>query len=606
MVGINGGSDSGSVKQAKRRYARLVSRRSFLGGGLAAIGATAAVAIPVGCQGHLYRGTTVLQFDLGGKSVAAAEHELRKRLAGFEQKAVTFRHATTGKTWTASLTDLGYRIDYAGTLAAAFQHGRDEGVTGRYITWFNGGSERQAFPLIFDRDEEKLTSYLSTIAAGIAEPAVDAKLVQTGSELEVQPDVSGQKLDIASVRAAVDASIHEAQTGTIELTMAPVQAGITAESLSAVRQAAASLLEGPVTIVSGDTSWAIEPDTLATALVIPEISSKDAPSLDPAKLTDVFTEIASSLAVQPVNAVVGWDNGPYAIKKGEYGQQVDPADLAAAVTEAATREDRVAQVPVTTIAPDVRSDNLSTLGLTELIAAGDSSFAGSSEDRIINVQVAAQHISATLIPPGTQFSFNDSLGPISVDNGYVEGKIIQGDWYASDLGGGVCQVSTTVYRAALRAGMTFDKWHPHSFRVSFYELDGWPMGIDAAIYQPNTPDEWELDLKFTNTSNTWMLLQMVEDGGHVAAQLYGTSLGYDVEISTPEVSAPIAPPEPQQRETDKLPAGQKQELQTSAPGYNVSLTRTFSKNGKAVDQDTFVSNYQPQPEIWEVGTGARN
>lgn len=606
MVGINGGSDSGSIKQAKRRYARLVSRRSFLGGGLAAIGATVAIAIPAGCQGRFYRGTTVLQFDLGGKSQAAAEQELRQQLAGFEQKAVTFRHPTTGKTWTASLTDLGYRIDYTGTLAAAFRHGRNEGVTGRYLTWFDGENQRQLFSLVLDLNDETLTSYLSTIGADIAEPAVDAKLIQNGSELEIQPDVSGQKLDILSVRAAVDASVQEAQAGTVALTMTPVPARITVKSLSAVRQSAATLLEGPVTIVSGDASWAIEPDTLATALVIPEPTSPRAPSLDPAKLTDGVTEIAGSLAVRPVNAVVGWDNGLYAIKKETYGQRVEPDALAAAVAEAATREDRVAQVPVTPIAPDVRSDNLSTLGITELIAAGDSSFAGSSDDRITNVRVAAEHISATLIPPSTQFSFNDSLGPISVENGYVEGKIIQGDWYASDLGGGVCQVSTTVYRSALRAGLTFDEWHPHSFRVSFYELDGWPMGIDAAIYQPNTPDEWELDLKFTNSSKTWMLLQMVEDGGHVAAQLYGASLGYDVDISTPEVGDPIAPPVPQGRETDKLPAGETQALQTSAPGYNVSLTRTFSKNGEVVDQDTFVSRYQPQPEIWNIGVGSRD
>ncbi|MGI8482651.1 MAG: VanW family protein [Thermomicrobiales bacterium] len=606
MFGINRGNGGEPINQAKRRYARLVSRRSFLGGGLAAIGATAAIAIPAGCQGQLYRGTAVLQFDLGGKSMAAADHELRQQLARFEQEAVTFRQADGPKTWTASLGDLGYRIDYAATLAAAFQHGRDSGLSGRYLTWFDGGNHRQVFPLVFVRNDETLPSYLSAIDAEVAEPAVDAKLVQTGSEIEVQPDVSGQKLDIASVRTAVDASVHEAHGGTVVLTMAPVLAGITTDSLSQVRQAAASLLEGPVMIVAGDTSWAIEPDTLAAALVIPETSSKVAPSLDPTKLTDVVTETADSLAVRPINAVVGWDNGPYAIKKGEYGRRVEPAALAIAVAEAATREDRVAQVPVIDIAPDVRSDNLSTLGLTELIATGDSSFAGSSEDRIVNVQVAAQHISATLIPPGTQFSFNDSLGPISVDNGYVDGKIIKGDWYASDLGGGVCQVSTTVYRAALRAGMVFDEWHPHSFRVSFYELDGWPMGIDAAIYQPNTPDEWELDLKFTNTSDTWMLLQMVEDRGHVAAQLYGTSLGYDVELSTPEVSEPIAPPEPQERKTDALPAGQTQALQTSAPGYNVSLTRTFSKDGKVVDQDTFVSHYQPQPEIWSIGTGSHS
>ena len=589
----------GYAKQTKRRYARLVSRRSFFGAGVAAIGATAAIGIPAGCQGQFYPGTTVLQLDLSGKTQEAAERLLRQHLAPFEQRAIAFEH--DGKRWNASLTDLGFAVDYKATLLGAFQRGRDDGLLGRYATWFDGGNSREVFPVHFTENAATLDSYLATLDKDVAVPATNAALVQDGATLSVTEDVAGSRLDIGRLRPTVVSTVRAARPDTLDLPMTPVPARITAKKLSTVRDAAAALLEGPVTIVAGDASWAIEPETLANALVIPDDTVSASPSLDPALLTDAVTEIAGSLYVSPINAVVGWNNGPYAIEKGQYGRWVDAKELAKAVAEAATREDRTAQVPLTPIAPDVHSDNLDTLGLAGLMASGDSSFEGSSPERAENVEVAAKHISATLIPPGTQFSFNDSLGPISVENGYVEGKIIQGDWYASDLGGGVCQVSTTVYRAALRAGMTFDEWHPHSFRVSFYELDGWPMGIDAAIYQPNSPDEWELDLKFTNPTDGWMLLQMVEDSGHVTAQLYGTSLGYDIELDTPVVSDPIPPPEPKERTTTKLAAGQRQEIQVAAPGYNVTLTRSFLKNGKVVDQDTFVSEYQPQPEIWEVG-----
>jgi len=589
----------GYAKQTKRRYARLVSRRSFFGAGVAAIGATAAIGIPAGCQGQFYPGTTVLQLDLSGKTQGAAERLLRQHLAPFEQRAITFEH--NGMRWNASLADLGFAVDYKATLLGAFQRGRDDGLLGRYAIWFDGGSSREVFPVHFTEHAATLASYLATLGKDVAVPATNATLVQDGATLSVIEDVAGSRLDTDRLRPEVVSAVHAARPATLDLPMTPVPARITAKKLASVRDAAAALLEGPVTIVAGDASWAIEPETLANALVIPDDTSSASPSLDPALLTDAVTEIASSLYVSPVNAVVGWDNGPYAIEKGQYGRWVDAKELAKAVAEAATREDRTAQVPFAPIAPDVHSDNLDTLGLAGLMAAGDSSFEGSSPERAENVEVAAKHISATLIPPGAQFSFNDSLGPISVENGYVEGKIIQGDWYASDLGGGVCQVSTTVYRAALKAGMTFDEWHPHSFRVSFYELDGWPPGIDAAIYQPNSPDEWEMDLKFTNPTNGWMLLQMVEDSGHVTAQLYGTPLGYDIELDTPVVSDPIPPPEPKERTTTKLPAGQRQEIQVAAPGYNVTLTRSFLKNGKVVDQDTFVSQYQPQPEIWEVG-----
>lgn len=592
------------AKQTKRRYARLVSRRSFFSAGVAAIGATAAIGIPAGCQGQFYPGTTVLQLDLGGKTQEAAERLLRQHLAAFEQRAIAFEH--DGKRWNASLADLGFAVDYKATLLGAFQRGRDDGLLGRYSTWFDGGRSREVFPVHFTENAATLNAYLAALGKNVTVPAANATLIQDGATLSVTDEVAGSRLDVDRLRSTVVSTVRAAKPDTLDLPMTPVPARITAKKLASVRDAAAALLEGPVTIVAGDASWAIEPETLATALVIPDDTSSASPSLDPTLLTDAVTEIANSLYTSPVNAVVGWDNGPYAIKKGSYGQQVNAGELAKSVATAATREDRTAQVPITGIAPDVRSDNLNTLGLAGLMAAGDSSFEGSSPERAENVVVAAQHITATLIPPGAQFSFNDSLGPISVENGYVEGKIIQGDWYASDLGGGVCQVSTTVYRAALRAGMIFDEWHPHTFRVSFYELDGWPMGVDAAIYQPNTPDEWELDLKFTNPTDGWMLLQMVEDSGHVTAQLYGTPLGYDIELGTPTISDPIPPPEPKERTTTKLAVGQRQEIQVAEPGYNVTLTRSFKKKGEVVDQDTFVSNYQPQPEIWEVGVAAGN
>jgi len=566
------------------------------------VGAAAAVGIPLNAQGHFYPGTVVAGLDLGGKSEAAGAQLLRSHFAGFEQTAVTFE--LDGKTWQASLADLGFGIDYDTTLNNAFQHGRADGVVNRYTTWLQVGSDQQTFGLWFTRDDDQLDAYLSQLASEVEVAPVDATLVQDGSSVEVTPDVDGATLDVASVRAQVIAEVQQATSATISLGMLPVGAKVTADRLSSVRDDAATLLEGPVTIVSGESSWSVDVDTLASALVIPDDPTSEKPSLDPNALVDAVSSIADALYVAPVNAIVGWDNGPYAVKLGSYGQWVNSLALATSVATAAADESRTAQVPVTDVLPDVRSDNLDTLGLEGLIAQGDSSFSGSGEARQTNVLVAAEHVSHTLIAPGEQFSFNQSLGLISVDNGYVEGKIIQGQWYASDIGGGVCQVSTTVYRAALLAGISFDEWHAHSFRVSFYELDGWPPGIDAAIYQPNYDGEWELDLKFTNPTDSWMLLQMVQSGESIVAQLYGTSLGYDVTLSDPDISDPIEPGDPIERESTELAAGQKQVVQQASPGYNVTLVRTITHDGEVVSQDTFVSNYQAQSEVIEVGTAS--
>ncbi|MEJ7902141.1 MAG: VanW family protein, partial [Thermomicrobiales bacterium] len=123
------------------------------------------------------------------------------------------------------------------------------------------------------------------------------------------------------------------------------------------------------------------------------------------------------------------------------------------------------------------------------------------------------------------------------------GKIIQGNWTASDLGGGVCQVSTTVFRAALLSGFKFNEWYAHGWRLAFYEADGSPPGMDAAIYQPNNADEFEKDLVFENPLDSWLLLMMVVDGDTAYAHLYGRDNGWTTEIFEPRVSEPKEPGE---------------------------------------------------------------
>jgi vancomycin resistance protein YoaR len=398
-------------------------------------------------------------------------------------------------------------------------------------------------------------------------------------------------------------AIRQVASTDIALATESIAPGVTAEDLDAARGDIMVLVGEDVAVRYGDSTWTIERNALAGALRLPEDLTRDKPRLDPALLVPALEPIADEVNHPPQDATVAWDGGLYATGESYDGVEVDRDALAEKVAKAAATNDRSVELPLTYVPPAVDASNLGALWITDLLASGASSFEGSSEARATNVAVAAEHISGALIPPGGIFSFNDALGPITTDDGYVEGKIIKGDWYASDLGGGVCQVSTTVYRAALLAGLPFVEWHPHSFRLGFYELDGWPVGMDAAIYQPNTPDEWEMDLQFENTTDTWMLLQMRVDETTVTAELYGSPTGYKVEIADPVLGESIPPPKPEERESDKLPAGERELIQTAQPGVEVTLTRRVTKDGDVISEDTFVSPYQAQGEITLVGTG---
>jgi vancomycin resistance protein YoaR len=360
------------------------------------------------------------------------------------------------------------------------------------------------------------------------------------------------------------------------------------------------LIGQPVTIIAGDQHWAVSEHQLAAALRLPEDTVNGIPTIDPDALLPDLTQIQEELGQSPKDAVVGWDNGLYVLEDGTDGVEVDLASLSEAIAAAATTEQRTVEVSLLPIKPTVHRGNLDTLGITTRLGTGSSSFAGSDDARAENLRVGAFWVDQTLIPPRSSFSFNEALGPISLDRGYVEGKIIADNWYESDIGGGVCQVSTTVFRAALYAGLEFQEWHPHSFRLGFYELEDWPPGMDAAIYVPNTPDETELDLVFANPTDSWLLLQLGINGDRLTAEIIGPNTGYDVEIAAPQVSDPIAPPAPEERVDPDLAAGDRVMAQTEKPGYEVTMRRVVKLGADTIADNTFYSYYFPQPEVWQV------
>lgn len=577
------------------RYPRMLSRRSFIGASLVAIGLGAGVALPTRSRGLFYPGAVVGGVDLSDMTREQGEATLRSAFASFERHALTYTFED--KEWPASLRDLGITIDYDAMLDAAWAQGRDDGVIGRYAVLLDQAPDRNA-PIALIRDEATLDALFARIATEVDTPMRNARLIRRGDEIDVLQDQTGAHLDTATALADTLASLATATTLQVALRTVPVPPEVTAADLEGAKEEAIILIGAPIIVTSGDRSWEITTEQLTSALVIPKGGTA---SLDLERLDVALDTIADESYIGPTNAVLGWDGGLHVIANDIPGSEVDRAQLASLVIAAATTDQRSVALPMVPIPAEARADNVGELGIVDFIGSGSSSFAGSSAVRAENVKAAARNISAALVRPGENLSFNDALGPISVENGYVEGKIIQGDWTATDLGGGVCQVSTTVFRAAFFAGFRFEEWNPHSWRLAFYEADGSPPGLDAAIYQPNSPEEWEKDLIFTNPFDSWLLLQMIIDGETVTAQLFGATSPYTVEVGAPVISPPVEPGPPVTREKPELPTGTRNKVQNAAPGYTVQVSRRVVEGGTVVSEGVFESIYRPQPEVWEVG-----
>jgi vancomycin resistance protein YoaR len=196
----------------------------------------------------------------------------------------------------------------------------------------------------------------------------------------------------------------------------------------------------------------------------------------------------------------------------------------------------------------------------------------------------------------------NALGDISLDNGYAEALIILGNQTIAGVGGGVCQVSTTLFRTAFFAGFPINERHPHAYRVSYYEqkpgsgIDPSLAGMDATVFVPL------VDFKFTNNTSSWLLMETYINGYSLTWKFYSTSDGRKVTWDTSGPTNIVKAPDPLYKENSALAKGQIKQTDYSADGADISVVRTVTLNGNAT-QDNFNTHYEPWRAVYEYGPG---
>ncbi len=254
-------------------------------------------------------------------------------------------------------------------------------------------------------------------------------------------------------------------------------------------------------------------------------------------------------------------------------------------------------LPVKKIKPAVSLEETNNLGIKEFLARGSSQFSGSIANRIHNITLAASRVNGTIVPNGQVFSFNNTVGDVSKLTGYKEAYIIKEGKTILGDGGGVCQASTTLFRAILQSGLPITERYPHSYRVAYYE-QGSPPGLDATVYSPS------YDLKFKNDTGHAILIQAYTDlqTATLTFDLYGTADGRQATITKPVITNQTLPPEDRYQDDPTLPLGTVKQVDFKAAGAKVTFSRTVEKDGKIILSATFVSNYQPWQAVFLRGT----
>ncbi len=541
--------------------------------------------------------------DLGGLTRQEAIDHLAAEFDYPDDRHPTLTHGE--QTWPVSPADLGTQLDVEATVDTALQMGHRGDVATRLREQLDVLLDGTLVMPSFTFDPGAGSMFLSTVAREVNRPLRNATLsLGEGLDVQVVPGQVGREVDQEATWQDLTQRVAQLGGGQVALVVRESEPLLT--DLSATRAQVESVLSGPVVLTAPEFEpWTIERATLASWLILKPTTDAEgqatlAVSLDSGQVWRFAEEIADQVAREPVDAEFRWDaaaGGIVPVVESVPGQTLDVTTTVSIVQSAAqaTGDGRTVALPLVGVRPTLTTEDAASLGIVELIGEGVTSFAGSSASRVQNIVVGAAQFDGLLIAPGETFSFNHYLGEVTAEKGYEESIIIWGNTTRADVGGGLCQVSSTAFRAAFWSGVPIAERYPHAFRVSYYEP---PKGLDATIYSPS------VDLKWVNDTGHHILIHThVDKASHTLTfRFYGTNPGRTVEIDGPYEENPMPHGPPVYRDDPTLPKGQKKQIEWPKDGLDVTVYRIIKENGVEVARDTFFSRYRPWQAVYLVGT----
>ncbi|HEY2777269.1 MAG TPA: VanW family protein [Gaiellaceae bacterium] len=553
--------------------------------GVAGVAAIAVVLVlPLffaGSKNRLAEGTRIGGIDVGGLTAAQAKSQLANQAARLATVPVTF--SAGGRQFKLTAKQLGVVADWSAAVDSARQNGGGIGIVRGY---------RRLSLELFPHDvapptrayDAGLDYELQLIQQAVDAPARDAKLVRRGLHITIAGGYSGHTLDRAAARTEIIGALASFSRAPVSLPVAGTTPHATIASLTAAQRRASLVVSAPVRVIVGDTTLRIPRWRLATILDLRTVRFTG-PAAD-----RYFARLEKQVDRAPKDAGFAVVSHEITVVPAETGLQLDVPRAAAAVLAAAARpSNRVTRLPLAVAQPKRSTAAAQAMGISGVVGAYET-FYGGEANRIHNVQLVAHLVDNKLIAPGATFSFNGTTGERSAAKGFLEAPVIVNGELQTGLGGGVCQVSTTVFNAAYEAGLPITERTNHALYISHY-----PLGRDATV---NYPD---VDLKFVNNTDHWLLLRTVVGSSSLVVTLYGTPVHRRVESIAQPLRYVAAPPV--QKTVDAtLKPGQVVVDDPGVPAQATSVERkVYSPSGKLLSDATWYSSYRAEPKIVRVG-----
>ena len=579
---------------------------------------------------RIYPGVNAAGVPLGGLTVNEAAAAVTDALTPYPGAEITLRFGD--KSWVLTPDQLGVAVDGSATAAQAFavgRHGLKATANSDVLEMLAGLKQdaleqwqalREGLELepILQYDGEQQAAVIRRVQEEVDLAPVEGVIAISETDVTGTPGRLGRAMDAESTQRRLAELVRQGRGGVVDIPWQERRPGVM--SVEPALNKARAMLGRSVVLnaetLDGPKQYAADAATVRGWLTLTPILSADDGQidldvkLDRDQIRGWIAGIAKELDQGARNAALDFDTKAMKVivlSESAVGQKVD-VEAGVAAVEAAlggpgpvdakgAPQPQQLSLNVARVEPRIDSSRTDEMGIVELVSEGTSTFKGSAPERVHNIVNAASKFQHVVVPPGEEFSFNKNVGSVSASNGFVDGLIIAGDRTAVGIGGGVCQVSTTAFRAAFWGGFPIVERWAHGYVVGWY---GKP-GMDASIFTPN------VDFRFKNDTQHFLLIKAFPDEkkGTLTFRIYGTKPNRTVEMAGPEITnvKPALPPSYQLDAT--MPAGKIKQVDWAKEGMDVVVKRTIRYGDGQVKEENIVSKYRPWQAVYLYGPGAK-
>lgn len=565
----------------------------------------------------IYPNTFAANLDISLAELEDAAKQIDQEVIKFMEEPIVLLHQD--QIFEFKKEDLGITFNPEETLKEIPLIGD---LSGLVITALNMAGTNDV-DIIFDIDEEKFQETLSILALEKSPQDAYISMNPETNEVEITPSQEGQEINTKELLTSIEHALQNFNAESTEIPFDYPQPTIEAEDLEPYLEPASQIFQQEIYIYRDDLEWIFSPKDHADFFTFQAKSTITVPGFEEMnliledneeltvllnnkfdviinreKLTSYLEEtIEPEVKVEPQDVkILMNDDGTIGFEgTGTDGESINQEVFAEMLDLALENAISEFDLPISIEKAGVESpEELQELGITELIATGYSSFYGSPYNRNHNIEVGLSKFNSLLVAPGETFSFIDNLGAVDGASGYYKELVIKENETIPEYGGGLCQVSSTMFRAILNGGLPIATRTEHSYAVSYYAYpDGY--GLDATIYQP-----WP-DLQFVNDTGAYILIQAYSEGTEAYFKFYGTSDGRKVIMDGPYYSNYVGAPADVITYTTELEPGETQKKDSAHTGFDVTWYRTVISPDGTEATETIASHYQAWPAKYLVG-----